>query len=133
MMQILAAGRLKLGDLISTKLPISEWQNAFELCQSRQALKVLMYPIDWLNRVILEGSGVCNYHFAQSNLNSRFAEHLSVGDGTGVRPIFEATIAEPLPVNGHVTLGPAEAGPAGILLRLCRLRFALIGKQSKEG
>jgi L-iditol 2-dehydrogenase len=46
MMQILAAGRLKLGDLISTKLPISEWQNAFELCQSRQALKVLMYPID---------------------------------------------------------------------------------------
>ena len=55
--------------------------------------------------VIPHGSGVYNYHFVQSNLNSPFAEYLSVGDGTSVRPIFEAIIGEPLPVNGHVTLG----------------------------
>jgi L-rhamnonate dehydratase len=41
----------------------------------------------------------------QSNLNSPFAEYLSVGDGTAVRPIFAAIAGEPLPVNGHVTLG----------------------------
>ena len=55
--------------------------------------------------VIPHGSGVYNYHFVQSNLNSPFAEYLSVGDGTKVRPIFEAIVGEPLPVNGHVTLG----------------------------
>jgi L-rhamnonate dehydratase len=54
--------------------------------------------------VIPHGSGVYNYHFVQSNLNSPFAEFLSVGDGLAVRPIFDAIIGEPLPVNGHVTL-----------------------------
>jgi L-rhamnonate dehydratase len=54
--------------------------------------------------VIPHGAGVYNYHFVQSNLNSPFAEYLSVGDGTTVRPIFDAVIGEPLPVNGHVTL-----------------------------
>ena len=54
--------------------------------------------------VIPHGSGVYNYHFVLSNLNSPFAEYLSVGDGTGVRPIFEAIIGEPLPVSGHITL-----------------------------
>ncbi len=54
--------------------------------------------------VIPHGSGVYNYHFVQSNLNSPFAEYLSVGDGTTVRPIFEAIVNEPLPRNGHVTL-----------------------------
>ena len=55
--------------------------------------------------VIPHGAGVYNYHFVMSNLNSPFAEYLSVGSGTEVRPIFEAIIGEPLPVNGHVTLG----------------------------
>jgi L-rhamnonate dehydratase len=41
---------------------------------------------------------------AQSNLNSPFAEYLSVGDGTSVQPIFESIVGEPLPVNGHIAL-----------------------------
>ncbi len=44
MMQILSGGKLRLHDLISHKLPISEWRSAFELCRSRKALKVLLYP-----------------------------------------------------------------------------------------
>jgi L-rhamnonate dehydratase len=55
--------------------------------------------------VVPHGAGVYNYHFVYSNLNSPFAEYLSVGDGTKVRPIFEAITGEPLPVNGRVTLG----------------------------
>jgi L-iditol 2-dehydrogenase len=46
MMQIFAGGRPKLDDLISHKLPISQWREAFELCKSCEALKVLMYPVD---------------------------------------------------------------------------------------
>jgi L-rhamnonate dehydratase len=57
--------------------------------------------------VIPHGSGVYNYHFVMSNLNSPFAEYLSVGDGTAIRPIFDAILGEPLPVNGHVTLSNA--------------------------
>ncbi|MBT9332384.1 zinc-dependent alcohol dehydrogenase [Paracidobacterium acidisoli] len=44
MMKIYAEGRIRLNDLISDKLPISEWRKAFELCRDRKALKVLMYP-----------------------------------------------------------------------------------------
>jgi L-rhamnonate dehydratase len=42
-----------------------------------------------------------------SKLNSPFAEYLAVGDGTAIRPIFDAILGEPLPVNGHVTLSNA--------------------------
>jgi L-iditol 2-dehydrogenase len=45
MMQILAGGKIRLGDMISDTLPLSEWRTAFELCRSGEALKVLMYPI----------------------------------------------------------------------------------------
>jgi L-iditol 2-dehydrogenase len=45
-MKIYAQGRLRLNDLISDRLPISEWRQAFELCGERKALKVLMYPVD---------------------------------------------------------------------------------------
>jgi|SRR5579862_678137 len=44
MMKIYAEGRIRLSDLISDKLPISEWRRAFELCRDRKGLKVLMYP-----------------------------------------------------------------------------------------
>ena len=44
MMRIFAQGRVRLNDLISAKLPISEWRRAFELCRDRTAIKVLMYP-----------------------------------------------------------------------------------------
>ena len=44
MMKIYAEGRIRLHDLISTKLPISEWRTAFALCADKTAIKVLMYP-----------------------------------------------------------------------------------------
>jgi L-iditol 2-dehydrogenase len=44
MMNIFAQGRVRLNDLVSTKLPISEWRKAFDLCMQKNAVKVLMYP-----------------------------------------------------------------------------------------
>jgi len=44
MMKIFAQGKVRLNDLISAKLPISEWRKAFDLCVNKEALKVLMYP-----------------------------------------------------------------------------------------
>jgi threonine dehydrogenase-like Zn-dependent dehydrogenase len=44
MMRIYAEGRVRLNDLISNKLPISDWQTAFRLCDEKKAIKVLMYP-----------------------------------------------------------------------------------------
>jgi L-iditol 2-dehydrogenase len=44
MMRIYAEGRIKLSDMISAKLPISDWRKAFQLCEEKKALKVLMYP-----------------------------------------------------------------------------------------
>ena len=44
MMKIYAEGRVRMNDLISTKLPISEWRTAFGLCADKKAIKVLMYP-----------------------------------------------------------------------------------------
>jgi L-iditol 2-dehydrogenase len=44
MMKIYAQGHIRLNDIVSCKLPISEWRKAFDLCAGRQALKVLMYP-----------------------------------------------------------------------------------------
>jgi L-iditol 2-dehydrogenase len=44
MMKIYAQGRIRVGDLVSAMLPISEWRTAFDLCMKKQALKVLMFP-----------------------------------------------------------------------------------------
>ena len=44
MMKIYAEGRVRLNDLISNKLPLSEWRTAFQLCADKTAIKVLMYP-----------------------------------------------------------------------------------------
>jgi L-iditol 2-dehydrogenase len=44
MMKIYAEGRVRLDDLISSKLPLSEWRKAFQLCEDKQAIKVLLYP-----------------------------------------------------------------------------------------
>jgi L-iditol 2-dehydrogenase len=44
-MKIYAQGRIRLDDLISVKLPITEWQDGFNLCMDKKALKVLMYPV----------------------------------------------------------------------------------------
>jgi L-iditol 2-dehydrogenase len=45
MFDLFAAGRISLQDLVSHKLPITEWRTAFDLCLNRQALKVLLYPL----------------------------------------------------------------------------------------
>jgi len=44
MMKIYASGEISLKEMISVKLPISDWQTAFNLCTTKKALKVLMYP-----------------------------------------------------------------------------------------
>jgi len=44
MMRIFAQRSVRLDDMISAKLPISEWRKAFQLCTEKQALKVLMFP-----------------------------------------------------------------------------------------
>lgn len=44
MMKIYASGEISLAEMISVKLPISEWQTGFDLCTSKKALKVLLYP-----------------------------------------------------------------------------------------
>ena len=46
MMDIYARGDVRLHDLVSMKLPISDWRTAFDACAGRTALKVLMYPIE---------------------------------------------------------------------------------------
>jgi len=45
MMEIYAAGKISFADLITNKLPITEWEKAFDLCKTKQAVKVLMYPV----------------------------------------------------------------------------------------
>ena len=45
MMEIYATGKIQLDHMISAKLPISDWEKAFDLCMTKQAVKVLMYPI----------------------------------------------------------------------------------------
>ena len=44
MFEIFAEGRIRLQDLVSHTLPITEWRTAFDLCLERKALKVLLYP-----------------------------------------------------------------------------------------
>ena len=46
MMNIFAQGKLRLDDLVSTTLPITEWQRAFDMVSDRGGLKVLLYPVD---------------------------------------------------------------------------------------
>jgi L-iditol 2-dehydrogenase len=45
MMEIYATGKIQFDDMISAKLPITAWEEAFDLCMSKQAVKVLMYPV----------------------------------------------------------------------------------------
>jgi L-iditol 2-dehydrogenase len=46
MMQIFAQGRVRLDDLITQKVPLSDWRTAFDLCEQRRGIKVLIYPED---------------------------------------------------------------------------------------
>ena len=44
MMDILAQGRVKLGDMITHRLGLDEWKQGFDACWDRSALKVLLIP-----------------------------------------------------------------------------------------
>ena len=43
-MKIFGQGRVRLHDMISAKLPLSDWRTGFDLCLEKKALKVLIYP-----------------------------------------------------------------------------------------
>jgi L-iditol 2-dehydrogenase len=45
MFEMFAEGRIALEDLVSHKLPITDWRTAFDLVSTRQSLKVLLYPV----------------------------------------------------------------------------------------
>lgn len=79
--------------------------------------------------VVPHGAGVYNFHFVLSNLNSPFAEYLTVGDGSRVRQVLEAVEGEPLPVHGRVTL--SDKPGFGVELNRDRLApFATLREQS---
>jgi L-iditol 2-dehydrogenase len=43
-LEILAQGKVRLGDFITHKLPLAEWKRGFELCEQKESLKVLLQP-----------------------------------------------------------------------------------------
>lgn len=43
-MNIFTQGKVRLCDLISAKLPLSEWRAGFDMCMQKKGLKVLLYP-----------------------------------------------------------------------------------------
>jgi L-iditol 2-dehydrogenase len=51
MMTIFAQGKIRLAELVTAKMPISRWQEAFNFCTDRKGIKVLMYPEDQLAAV----------------------------------------------------------------------------------
>jgi L-iditol 2-dehydrogenase len=44
MLKILEQGKIRLGDLITHKLPLDEWKAGFAACEDKSALKVLLHP-----------------------------------------------------------------------------------------
>jgi L-iditol 2-dehydrogenase len=44
MLKMLSAGTVKLGDMISHRLPMEKWPAAFKACEDKSALKVLLDP-----------------------------------------------------------------------------------------
>ncbi len=44
MMKILGSGRIRLADLITERLPLDRWEEAFALCQEKRAVKVVIDP-----------------------------------------------------------------------------------------
>jgi L-iditol 2-dehydrogenase len=44
MMRLLDQRRIRLGDLITTRLPLDGWEEAFRLCMDKEAVKVLIDP-----------------------------------------------------------------------------------------
>lgn len=44
MLRILGEGKIKLGDVITHKLPLDDWENGFGACEDKSALKVVLRP-----------------------------------------------------------------------------------------
>lgn len=44
MLKILEHGKVRLGDVITHKFPLHEWQKGFAACEDKSALKVLLHP-----------------------------------------------------------------------------------------
>ncbi len=42
--RILEQGKINLADMITHRLPLAEWQTAFDLCENKQGLKALLKP-----------------------------------------------------------------------------------------
>jgi L-iditol 2-dehydrogenase len=45
-MRILEQGRVRLDDLVSHRLPLERWEEAFDLCARGEGIKVLIFPRD---------------------------------------------------------------------------------------
>lgn len=45
-LEILAQGRVRLGDIITHRLPLDRWKEGFELSENRRAVKVVLNPAD---------------------------------------------------------------------------------------
>jgi L-iditol 2-dehydrogenase len=43
--RILEQGKVQLDDMITHRLPLAEWQTAFDLCEQQQGLKALISPV----------------------------------------------------------------------------------------
>ena len=44
MMRILAQGRMRFNDLITARMPLDGWEEAFRLCMDKEAIKVVIDP-----------------------------------------------------------------------------------------
>jgi threonine dehydrogenase-like Zn-dependent dehydrogenase len=45
-LRILGEGRVRLGDLITHRLPIEQWERGFAACRDKSALKALLTAVD---------------------------------------------------------------------------------------
>jgi L-iditol 2-dehydrogenase len=44
MLKILAEGKVRLGDMVTHRLPLEKWKEGFDACEDKSALKVLLQP-----------------------------------------------------------------------------------------
>jgi L-iditol 2-dehydrogenase len=48
LLKILDQKAVKLDDLVTHKMPLEQWREAFDVCESKQAIKVLLSPTNYL-------------------------------------------------------------------------------------
>jgi L-iditol 2-dehydrogenase len=44
--ELVRIGKINVKDLISHKLPLTDWKSGFEICENKNGLKVLLTPVD---------------------------------------------------------------------------------------